>query len=96
MSTCISIVFRRDRRKYWHLSSTQGKSAASISFISIHEEFGAQYKIELRVRNHNTLTRMSIIEEIAKCMPRNYVVDLDNPDVFVLVEVFKVCRTIIL
>ena len=35
---------------------------------------------------------MGIIEEIAKCMPENYVVDLENPDVFVLVEVFKVCR----
>ena len=35
---------------------------------------------------------MGIIEEIAKCMPANYVVDLVDPDVFVLVEVFKVCR----
>lgn len=49
-----------------------------------------QYKVELRVRNHNTLTRMEIIQEVAKCMPENYVVDLDNPEVFVLVEVFKV------
>ncbi|KAG8213281.1 hypothetical protein J3R82DRAFT_11756 [Butyriboletus roseoflavus] len=61
-----------------------------------HKEFVGQYKIDLRVRNHNTLTRMSVIEEIAKCMPENYVVDLDNPDVFVLVEVFKVCRATIL
>lgn len=42
------------------------------------------------MRNHNTLTRMEIIQEVAKCMPENYVVDLDDPDVFVLVEVFKV------
>ncbi|KAG2107790.1 hypothetical protein BD769DRAFT_1779427 [Suillus cothurnatus] len=48
-----------------------------------------KYKIELRVRNHNTLTRMEIIQEVAKCMPSNYNVDLDDPDVFVLVEVFK-------
>ncbi|KAJ8591740.1 hypothetical protein M405DRAFT_734526 [Rhizopogon salebrosus TDB-379] len=48
-----------------------------------------QYKVELRVRNHNTLTRMEIIQEVAKCMPENYAVDLDNPEVFVLVEVFK-------
>ncbi|OAX42175.1 hypothetical protein K503DRAFT_847953 [Rhizopogon vinicolor AM-OR11-026] len=48
-----------------------------------------KYKVELRVRNHNTLTRMEIIQEVAKCMPENYVVDLDNPEVFVLVEVFK-------
>lgn len=33
---------------------------------------------------------MEIIQEVAKCMPENYVVDLDNPEVFVLVEVFKV------
>ncbi|KAG1737300.1 hypothetical protein EDB19DRAFT_1637138 [Suillus lakei] len=48
-----------------------------------------KYKVELRMRNHNTLTRMEIIQEVAKCMPSNYTVDLDNPDVFVLVEVFK-------
>lgn len=46
------------------------------------------------MRNHSTLTRMGIIEEIAKCMPENHVVDLDNPDIFVLVEVFKVCRRV--
>lgn len=33
---------------------------------------------------------MEIIQEVAKCMPENYVVDLDDPEVFVLVEVFKV------
>lgn len=60
----------------------------------IHRDHPVQYKIELRVRNHSTLTRMGIIEEIATCMPQNYVVDLDNPDVFVLVEVFKVCVAI--
>lgn len=42
------------------------------------------------MRNHNTLTRMEIIQEVAKCMPSNYTVDLDDPYVFVLVEVFKV------
>lgn len=48
-----------------------------------------KYKIELRIRNHNTLTRMEIIQEIAQCVPVSYTVDLDNPDVFILVEVFK-------
>jgi tRNA(Ser,Leu) C12 N-acetylase TAN1 len=33
---------------------------------------------------------MEIIQEVAKCMLSNYTVDLDDPDVFVLVEVFKV------
>lgn len=48
-----------------------------------------KYKIELRIRNHNTLTRMEIIQEVARCMPEGYTVDLDDPEVFVLVEVFK-------
>ncbi|KAL4064373.1 hypothetical protein J3A83DRAFT_4101377 [Scleroderma citrinum] len=51
-----------------------------------------QYKIELRIRNHSTLTRMEIIQEVAQCMPESYTVDLDNPDVFVLIEVFKACH----
>lgn len=34
---------------------------------------------------------MEIIQEIAQCVPVSYTVDLDNPDVFILVEVFKAC-----
>ncbi|KAF8554593.1 hypothetical protein OG21DRAFT_1041682 [Imleria badia] len=68
------------------------EAEGSADTLQVHK-----YKIELRVRNHNSLTRMGIIEEIAKCMPENCVVDLDNPDVFVLVEVFKsVCGVSIL
>ncbi|KAF8440381.1 hypothetical protein L210DRAFT_3668938 [Boletus edulis BED1] len=68
------------------------EAEASTSTPQVHK-----YKIELRVRNHSTLTRMDIIQEIATCMPQNYVVDLNNPDVFVLVEVFKsVCGVSIL
>jgi len=48
-----------------------------------------RYKIEARVRNHTTLSRPTIIQEIAKCVPEKYTVDLENPDLFVLVEVFK-------
>ncbi|TFY83627.1 hypothetical protein EWM64_g380 [Hericium alpestre] len=50
----------------------------------------AQYKVELRSRNHNTLSRQTIIDTIAKCTPGNYTVDLEDPELFVLVEVFKV------
>jgi tRNA acetyltransferase TAN1 len=32
---------------------------------------------------------MEIIQEVAKCTLSNYTVDLDDPDVFVLVEAFK-------
>ncbi|KIJ66949.1 hypothetical protein HYDPIDRAFT_85887 [Hydnomerulius pinastri MD-312] len=56
-----------------------------------------KYKIELRTRNHNTLNRMEVIQEVAKCMPERYTVDLDNPEVFILIEVFKsVCGVSIL
>lgn len=49
-----------------------------------------QYKIELRSRNHNTLTRQQLIDTIAACVPPEFTVDLEDPKVFVLVEVFKV------
>ncbi|KAF8119691.1 hypothetical protein EV363DRAFT_1495069 [Boletus edulis] len=45
----------------------------------------------------HSLCRTCLCIEIATCMPQNYVVDLNNPDVFVLVEVFKsVCGMSIL
>lgn len=33
---------------------------------------------------------MEIIEEVAKCVPERYVVDLEDPEVCILIEVFKV------
>ncbi|OJA19977.1 hypothetical protein AZE42_04215 [Rhizopogon vesiculosus] len=90
------------RTKYTHrLTPISGSCVANIpelhslcrrtieAFSAQEKSEGSPYKVELRVRNHNTLTRMEIIQEVAKCMPENYVVDLDNPEVFVLVEVFK-------
>ncbi|KAJ7455263.1 hypothetical protein B0H11DRAFT_250134 [Mycena galericulata] len=49
----------------------------------------SQYKIELRIRNHTTITRPELIEAIAKCVPEGHTVDLDNAELFILVEVFK-------
>ena len=54
-----------------------------------------QYKIELRIRNHNTLTRQTLIEAVADSVPKQLKVDLGNPEVFVLVEVFKVRHQLI-
>ena len=42
------------------------------------------------MRNHNTLTRPQIIQEVAKCVPPEHKVVLENPDVFILIEIFKV------
>ncbi|KAI0784208.1 hypothetical protein C8Q75DRAFT_724712 [Abortiporus biennis] len=58
----------------------------------ILEEYGDKtfsYKIELRMRNHNTLKRPALVQELAKCIPEKHKVDLENPDVFILVEIFK-------
>ncbi|KAH8099982.1 hypothetical protein BXZ70DRAFT_989692 [Cristinia sonorae] len=48
-----------------------------------------KYKIELRIRNHNTVDKMALIEELAKCVPEKHTVDLKNAELFILVEIFK-------
>ena len=55
-------------------------------FVCVRE----QYKIELRFRNHTVLSRNTLIEEVARCLPEGHTVDLDNPEIFILIEVFKV------
>ncbi|CAL1716388.1 unnamed protein product [Somion occarium] len=47
------------------------------------------YKIELRMRNHSSLSRPDIIQTLAKCVPETHKVRLENPEVFILVEIFK-------
>jgi len=47
------------------------------------------YKIELRFRNHTDLSRSELIEEIANCVPEGHKVNLDEPEIFILIEVFK-------
>ncbi|KAJ4477379.1 hypothetical protein J3R30DRAFT_3485071 [Lentinula aciculospora] len=47
------------------------------------------YKIELRMRNHTTLERFAVIQAIAECVPERYKVNLTDPQLFILVEIFK-------
>lgn len=49
-----------------------------------------KYKIEIRLRNHNTVSRDDAIKTIAECIPGDHKVDLSNPELFILVELFKV------
>jgi tRNA acetyltransferase TAN1 len=49
-----------------------------------------QFKIELKVRNHNTLPRQTVIDTVVSCVPSGWTVDLEDARVFILVEVFKV------
>ncbi|THG97327.1 hypothetical protein EW026_g4644 [Hermanssonia centrifuga] len=58
-------------------------------FLSADEEKVFSYKIELRTRNHNTLSRPQIVQELATCVPAQHKVNLEDPEVFILVEIFK-------
>ncbi|KAF8627271.1 hypothetical protein AX15_004449 [Amanita polypyramis BW_CC] len=58
-------------------------------FFAKHADRKFTYKIELRVRNHTTLSRMTIIQTVAQCIPEGHTVSLTEPQVFILVEVFK-------
>ncbi|TFY67788.1 hypothetical protein EVJ58_g1397 [Rhodofomes roseus] len=60
-----------------------------VPFFEDDPEKIYRYKIELRMRNHNTISRSALIEGLAKCIPERHKVDLDNAEAFILVEVFK-------
>ena len=55
-----------------------------------------QYKIELKVRNHNSLSRQLLIDTVVTCVPSGWTVDLEDAEVFFLVEVFKVHMSLLL
>ncbi|EPQ52634.1 hypothetical protein GLOTRDRAFT_79752 [Gloeophyllum trabeum ATCC 11539] len=48
-----------------------------------------RYKIELRIRNHHTVSRDPLLAELAALVPEGHKVDLKSPEVFILVELFK-------
>ncbi|KAH9929986.1 uncharacterized protein B0H18DRAFT_1209503 [Fomitopsis serialis] len=60
-----------------------------VPFFEDDPEKIYRYKIELRMRNHNTMSRSTLIEGLAKCIPERHQVNLDNAEAFILVEVFK-------
>lgn len=62
----------------------------TIKKTSTYPSVHSQYKIDLRVRNHNTISRPVLIQAVASCVPAGHIVDLVDPDVHILVEVFKV------
>ncbi|KAM6490557.1 hypothetical protein JOM56_013900 [Amanita muscaria] len=58
-------------------------------FFAKHGDRKFTYKIEPRVRNHTTMDRMTIIQTVAQCIPEGHTVSLTEPEIFILVEVFK-------
>lgn len=84
------------RRLFKSAFDAQDPSQTIRVSVRFHITFDAtfnvsqQYKIEARIRNHTTLDRPLVIQEIAKCVPEKYTVDLEDPQLVILVEVFKV------
>ncbi|KAF5372786.1 hypothetical protein D9615_010112 [Tricholomella constricta] len=58
-------------------------------FFSQHPDKKFKYKVELRLRNHSVISRPVLINHIAQCVPEGHTVELTNPEMFILVEVFK-------
>jgi len=58
-------------------------------FLAQNPDLNFRYKIEIKVRNHNTMPRQTIIDTIVSCVPSGWIVNLENAEVFILVEVFK-------
>ncbi|KAJ3533100.1 hypothetical protein NMY22_g7472 [Coprinellus aureogranulatus] len=76
------------RSRYAHrLVPVSGTSSAHSSPRRRASHF--TYKIELRIRNHTTLSRPAIIQHVASWVPEGHKVSLDNPEIFILIEVFK-------
>lgn len=74
-----------------NITEIQGLCRKIFSAFFSTEDTGRKfsYKIELRFRNHTVLSRDTLIEEVARCLPEGHTVDLDNPEIFILIEVFK-------
>nr|GAT48711.1 predicted protein [Mycena chlorophos] len=82
------------------LAPVSGSSVANLveiealcrsTFAAAFAEKPFKYKIELKLRNHTVLARDTLIAAIAQCVPQDagHSVDLGNPDLVILFEVFK-------
>ncbi|KAK7690855.1 hypothetical protein QCA50_005957 [Cerrena zonata] len=58
-------------------------------FLEEYTDKSFTYKIELRTRNHNSLSKEEIVQAVAKCVPGMHKVKLENPEVYILIEIFK-------
>ncbi|KAF8271207.1 hypothetical protein EI94DRAFT_1679705 [Lactarius quietus] len=58
-------------------------------FLAQHSGSDFRYKIEIKVRNHNSIPRQTVIDTIVSCVPTEWTVNLNDAEVFILVEVFK-------
>jgi len=47
------------------------------------------YKVEMKIRNHNVLEKQAAIDQVVKSVPTGHFVDLEQPNLVILVEIFK-------
>jgi adenylyl- and sulfurtransferase ThiI len=88
-----ALMTRLVRQYFESATAQEGNRGFRVSrrlLVSSHLLNMLQYKIELRIRNHNTFDRPTILKELAECVPTEHRVDLTDPEVFILVEVMKV------
>ena len=50
-----------------------------------------QFAIRPTIRNHNVLSRDTIIKQVASLVGHGHEVDLKNYDLLIVVEIYKVC-----
>jgi len=48
-----------------------------------------KYKIEIKLRNHNVIDRQKAIDEVLQYVPPQHKIDLEHPQVVILLEIFK-------
>jgi len=65
---------------------TKVSPATAISALSD----SLQYKIEIKLRNHNVIDRQEAIDEVLKYVPTQHKIDLEQPETVILLEIFKV------
>lgn len=51
-----------------------------------------QFAIRPTIRNHTVMKRMEIIQKVASIVGPGHQVDLKNPDVYILVEIYTVSQ----
>jgi len=53
-----------------------------------------KYKIQVKTRNNNKIKSLELTQELARCVPKDqgHVVDLNSPEVVILVEIYQVSR----
>jgi tRNA(Ser,Leu) C12 N-acetylase TAN1 len=50
-----------------------------------------KFKVELRIRNNNSVSKSTLLPEVVKLVGRPHVVDLNSPDTLIIIEIFRHC-----